>query len=506
MEEGRQAGLFNNHHRDTAVTSLIAFLLILSPLFQASVRPLPLMFLELTGVLLLGLLLWPNTRARHFLSLTKSVKTCLWVTALYPLFYLIPVPWNMWSYLPGHEVYAQAINVSQAQASSWRSIAIVPYLVKTAWLSLLPMFAVFLGVVSLPKSRLQFLIKIVLLMAVVESILGLIQFGAGRESALCFGNHDYCGDNATGTYINRDHFAGLLEMILPLALGLLVANLGGDSITSKHYLSWRQRLLSLMTWQGHANIMYMLVCTIILLGLILTRSRMGIILAMLGILLSLLIFSKRLSSNDTKNTFGIIIAIGFILAAEIGLVPILRRFVLEDPMKDGRWEIFAGAMKAIGNFFPLGSGIGSFSEIYYQYAPVSLGKFIEIRGHNDYLEWLLEGGIAGLMILLAWVVFYGVRCYQIWHHKQESRLYYSQLGAGIGLLLILLHGFVDINAHIPATAIYIAFMAGLLFYPLEMLKMNNNKHSKQSSKPVSPGLAESPYSSAAVILTNPFME
>lgn len=164
-------------------------------------------------------------------------------------------------------------------------------------------------------------------------------------------------------------------------------------------------------------------------------------------------------------------------------------------------------MRAIGDFFPLGTGIGSFPAIYYRYASMSLGRYYDIRAHNDYLEWLLEGGLVGAVILLAWILLYLIRWYQVWANKQDSSLYYAQLGAAIGLFLVLLHGLVDIGAHIPANAIYIAFLGGLLFYPLEASKGKRSKHRSSSNneyrKQVMAKLAASDQKKT---IPNPFLE
>ena len=89
---------------------------------------------------------------------------------------------------------------------------------------------------------------------------------------------------------------------------------------------------------------------------------------MIGMLISLFAFSFRLWRNNNYGVYGSVIAIIVILAIEIGLAPVLDRFSV-DPMQDLRWEIYSITMRIIGDYFPLGSGMGTFSSIYAGYQP-----------------------------------------------------------------------------------------------------------------------------------------
>jgi O-antigen ligase len=462
-----QAGTLSLHrHKETAVAVGLACLLIFAPLLRGSVHPLPLMLLELGAVAVLLLRLWPPVFSGETKppSLTWAALALLF---LYPLIYLIPMPIELWAELPGRAPYAQALGLLEAPDVRWRPLAIVPMLTESFWLALLPPLAVFLGAVALPIRSLNVLIAIVLGMAVTQALLGLMQVGAGSASPLCLGS-PHCGGSATGTYVNRNHLAGLLEMILPVGLGLLAATIG-RAPRDKHYRrSWRERLLLLSTWRVHVAVFYGAASIAILLGLIFTRSRSGLMLAMLGILLGALTFARRLGGNNVFGTIGTVTAIGVALAVEIGLAPVLQRFALQDPLQDSRWTIYSSALQGIGSFFPLGSGAGTFPELYRQFQPLELGRFSVDHAHNEYLEWLFEGGLMGAFILLLLLALYSRQWFRIRAHTQWPTFRFAQIGAGIGLLLISLHGFVDFNWHIPANALYTAFLAAVFFHAPDM--------------------------------------
>ncbi len=112
--------------------------------------------------------------------------------------------------------------------------------------------------------------------------------------------------------------------------------------------------------------------------------------------------------------------------------------------------------------FPRGGGFGTFPEIYPRFqSPDAIG-YIN-HAHNDYLEWLMEGGFLAAVILLALLWFYARRWREVWEAGNWSTFRFIQVGAGIGLLVMGLHGIVDFNFHFPANAVYYAFMAVVFF-------------------------------------------
>jgi O-antigen ligase len=217
-------------------------------------------------------------------------------------------------------------------------------------------------------------------------------------------------------------------------------------------------------------------------GLIFTRSRMGVSLAMVGILLCSLAFSRRLGGSNVYGLYGTVTAITLALAIEVGLAPVLDRFTLQDPLSDGRWSIFAGTLQAIGEFFPIGSGLGSFVEVFPRFHPADFinGAVIN-RAHNDYLEWTMGGGLVVPALLAIMLVLYLRQWPRVWTREIWSTFRFLQTGAGIAMLLMLLHSLVDFNLHIPANGIFFAFLAAVFFhrYPGEKMPRPSPEQSRE---------------------------
>lgn len=437
---------------------LILFLLLFAVIFRAGNRPLPLMVLELVAIALLILcFFFPAKEA----FMGKGLKVSIWALVLLPLVYLVPIPWELWTTLPGRELYADTLNLLSTD-QGLRATSIYPLKTQLAWLALLPPVAIFLCTLRLPVNKIKILVYTMLAISLIQASLGLIQYGEGVGSFFRFGN-PYASNGAEGTYANRNHLAGLLEMFLPIALGMLALSVGQTKTELHQHRSWRMRLVTLSGWQMNKTVVFGFICLMMMTGLVFTQSRSGVALAMLGIFISAIAYSRRLGGTNVFGVVGSFIAVTFAIAIEIGLAPLLQRFSV-DHLGDLRFVIFDNTIKGIGTFFPIGSGPGTYPFIYPRFQSIEERGFIN-HAHNDYLEWLMEGGLLAAAIILILLFLYLQRWPKVWVKGYWSTFQFMQVGAGIGILLMLLHGLTDFNLHIPANALYFSFLAAIFFYP-----------------------------------------
>lgn len=441
---------------------LLGATLICAPLVKGGNRPLPLLVLELTALALLAACI-----GRSSLSLQLSwrfLALLAGVVAL-PLIQLIPLAEPLWSLVPGRGFYAAAFAAIGGESAA-RAASLVPRATEAALLTLLPPLAVFLVTVSLHEHATKRMAYVFVAVAVGQAILGLAQFGTGSVAVLWFGEGLHV-DSALGTYANRDHLAGLLEMALPVALALVAANVQGPAGMNRqhHRRGLRHRLARLFALELRINraALYAAASLAILLGLVFTRSRTGVALGMLGILLCALLFARKIGGERSAGMATVFSVIGLALAAEIGLAPVIDRFVSQNVAMDSRWSIFDGTLAGVGAFFPFGSGMGTFPDVFRRFQPGDVSLFVN-HAHNDYLEWLFEGGLIAAALIASFVFVYLRGWVRMWTREPWAESRFVQAAAGIGLLLIGLHGLVDFNLHIPANAVYFAFLAGVFLH------------------------------------------
>jgi len=437
--------------------------LVFAPLLYGGNRPLPLLVLQLAAVALLAGTLASGQLRRH---LDRPFLVALAVLAVAPLLQLVPLPESLWTMLPGRGFYAETLGAVGAEPAR-RAWSLLPAATEAAWLFLLVPIAVFLATVASPEPVLRRLVLLFVAMAVAQALLGLAQFGTG--SPLVFVPvQGGSARNAVGTYSNYNHLAGLLEMALPVALALLVSHLqrrpGGRP--RQHHRSRLRRWLA-QWFSGpvsfHRSALFAAAGVAILLGLVFTRSRTGVTLALVGILLSATLLARRAGVERGVGIVAMLAFGGLWLAVEVGLAPVLARFAELDLLENTRWSIFAGTLAGAGEFFPFGAGFGTYEDVFRRFQPADVPLFVPYA-HNDYLEWVFEGGLLGLLLPLAFLVLYLRRWPRVWAGERWSELRFVQVAAGIALLLMGLHTATDFNLQIPANAVYFAFLAGVFFH------------------------------------------
>jgi hypothetical protein len=208
-----------------------------------------------------------------------------------------------------------------------------------------------------------------------------------------------------------------------------------------------------------------LAVVLLLTALLFTRSRAGIGCGLAAFALASLGLTWNAASLQTKIVLALVATTATLLAAYVGLTPILERFAPEEISLgyEGRTRIAVATIRAGLDFLPLGSGLGTFADIFRRYQVDRLTGFID-HAHNDYAEAFLELGVAGLVAIVLLAIAYAARWRDLVRLRLSRSFGYLQAGAGLGMLAMIVHGAFDFNFHIPANAIYFSFLAGIFLY------------------------------------------
>ncbi len=466
---------------DALIFFLLAALLIFAPLIFGGNHPLPLLVLELMSLPLLAYAVWKPAFLTH---LNKSFLIALGLLFVFPLLQWLPLlPAALWQILPGREPYAAAVSTFGTETGWLRPLSLVPAETEDAWLAMLPPLAVFLVAIGLNEKNLKRMVFVFLAMAAFQAMLGLAQFGGGLKTDFRLNPGDI--GLALGTYVNRNHLAGLLEMALPIGLGMLVSRIGSGGMDERYGgRGWMRRLRQFVMRLPRPNqtMLFAAVVVLLVLGLIFSRSRSGIMLGMLGIFLSSLLYGRHIGGVRSNSLATLIAAIGLALAAVIGLAPVMERFSMEDALADARWQIYATSLSVAWDFFPFGSGLGTFADVFIGYQPEFISKFVNYT-HNDYIQFIFEAGLVAVVVILMFLVLYAMRWPALLRGVSWDTLSFMQVGAGIGLLLMGLHGLTDFNLHIPANAMYFALLAAVFFHRREQHHRNHRRSGQSRTEP-----------------------
>lgn len=297
-------------------------------------------------------------------------------------------------------------------------------------------------------------VRVLLASALFQSAYGLFELFNGTSRIFSWKNI-FSKASAFGTFINRNHFAGYLEMIFPLVAGYWLSLARPDS----RKRTWRENFASPEKRHGwHAMV---IACSLIFIGLavIFSRSRMGILIFLItaavmsvpmpgGTPEEMIPGRRRRSGRPLR----ILIIVVLLAAALIGINPVISRFTKEKiPLDRGRMTFYRNTLELAGRFPAFGIGPGTFIHAYPMVEKIDEFGLLN-HVHNDYLEVLLESGLiaGGCLILAAAAGFLNLLIG--WKKRRDPFIRAVVRGAIVGLAAILVHSLVDFNLRIPATA------------------------------------------------------
>jgi O-antigen ligase len=435
-------------------------MLVFAPLVRGGNRPMPLLVLECAAIAMLTAMFATNGTRETFAKIPLLLRWAIGVLVAMPLIQLIPLPAGAWAALPGHEPYAHALELAGVTLS-WHGATLDASATQYAALALLPPIAILFAVQSLGPRQVRRLVAVMIGVALVESVLGVLQLGAQARSPLYLGN-PYGGGAATGTYVNKNHFAGLIAMALPVAMALWAGEVvpprdaRGEILREhpRHRDAKLARRVALST-----------VVAVMVVALLFSRSRGGAGCGLAALALASLVLVWNAGSIASRVLLAFVAAGALLLGAYIGLTPVFERFAPEEISLSyaGRAQLAAAALRGALDFFPLGSGLGTFADAFQRYQAGTIPGFVD-HAHNDYAEAAMELGLAAIAIFALCALAFVARWRELSRGRLSRRLGYLQVGAGLGVAALALHGAFDFNFHIPANALYFAFLAGVFFF------------------------------------------
>jgi putative inorganic carbon (hco3(-)) transporter len=395
-----------------------------------------------------------SARESTFRSSAKSVAVPVVLTGIV-LIQLCPLP-ESWL----HRFAGRGTSLAGMRTGY---LSFEPYATRTHFLILITCFVAFYfaRIVSQDRRRKQFFIASLVALGTFEAFYGLVQYLTGWQQIFTYVKK-FDLEEATGTYINRNHYAGLLEMILPFSLALVFyeyAKLRGNHGTSMTF----RNLIAKSELQR--LILSFSVAVILCAALVFSRSRMGILAAASSVLvIFVLIAVSRFHGSMSSLLAAIFIVLSIGLAVWIGPGPIVSRFqnVSDEYSLGGqsRVSIWRDALPLIRQHPWLGTGLGTFPIAYTSGQTAFLGQFVN-HAHNDYLEFSADLGIPAALILFSCIFLILARAVRAFLFGQGDFERVVALGCVGSIVAILLHSFADFNLYIPANALLFSVILGL---------------------------------------------
>ncbi|MDA2932707.1 O-antigen ligase family protein [Acidobacteria bacterium AH-259-D05] len=297
-----------------------------------------------------------------------------------------------------------------------------------------------------------------------EALYGLIQ-SLGQSGSL-----------AQGTFTNRNHFAGLLNMTIPLALGGLFT----------HYFRFKERLRS----EAYARAWIVLISLAFMgLGILLSLSRGGTLTLIATLVLTSILLTLKKQLRRGRKLSGaaawILLFTTLGLGSWVGMEALLSRFGQRETT---RVVVYRDSFNLIAGQPLLGIGPGMYQWRFRPYQSLDVEKWWD-QAHNDYVQSAAEWGIPMAMFFWGFVVWRLWRSIRVFFDSRDAWRQGIGLGCAGAIFSILVHSFVDFNLQIPVNLMIFCMILGLA-WGLDFKPAKSAKESTKDTKDPSPSAKE----------------
>lgn len=290
------------------------------------------------------------------------------------------------------------------------------------------------------EQRVRILVFTILGVAVASAIFGILRQTTQQQTGfilpLLKQNQGY------GQFVNKNHFAFLMEMAFGLGLGIILS--GGVK---------RDRVM-----------LYVALLLPIWTGLVLANSRGGILAMLSQILIAALLLLNFRSNVARSLALKAVLLIILIAGVLLGVVWVggdrlvsnfeaAGRELNTETTREGarRNEIWRASLKMFAAHPILGVGLGGYWIGITAYHDAS-GLMTPQEAHNDYLELLSSGGLIGFALGL-WFTVVMIRLARENLVSDRGFMKAARFGAVLGIAGVAAHSLVDFGLHMIANAV-----------------------------------------------------
>ena len=406
--------------------------------------------LQLGAALLLGY----SVRRLGTVPLSRSAKILLAIVTCWIawcLLQLVPLPPSIWTIAPGRELLEQRLRVA-AVPLPWLPLSLSPEGTVRHILALLPPLATGAMILTHPPEDSAGIGWAIPLVALGSLLVAVLQLLGGPDSHLFFYQVTNLG-MAVGVMANANHQATLMLCAIPFVAALA----SGETGRSKQA-------------KGR-DVLMIALATMFVIGIAISNCYAAFILTLPVVIASWLVARPRSLGPARYIVIGM--ALVFIAAVAVVLITgpdVLDRNVAIGESQLSRPAMYSVAFKAMLHFLPFGSGPGSFVPTFKLFEDPNMvtDRFVN-HSHSDYLEFVLEGGIPGILLIVALLLWWCRQAVTIWSDRMPRRI---DRAAVVATAAILAHSAIDYPARTSTIAVILA--AGFALMATRVVKQEDD--------------------------------
>ena len=315
--------------------------------------------------------------------------------------------------------------------------------------------------------RLRVFVLWLIVLGVVQAMIASVALFSGQEIY-------YGATSAQGTFANRNQLAGFLQLNLAIGIGLLLS-----SMSEKGSRSWRERIRGWAQSLLSRKVRIRIYLAIMVITLVLTHSRMGNTaffssMTIAGVLALLLM--KRSPRPVVILLTSLVIIDIFIVSQWFGLEQLKQRF--EDLQEEKvSLDIRVNTLNRLNTSMSTrdlykeasltGTGAGTFFVIFPAYQDIGQPGFFQ-HAHNDYLEFMSDTGLTGILLLAAIVIITFAAALRAMRKRRYPLMRGMAFSSVMGIISLMIHSSTDFNFRIPANAALFMVILALGWIALAM--------------------------------------
>ncbi|MBN1472346.1 MAG: O-antigen ligase family protein [Syntrophaceae bacterium] len=298
-----------------------------------------------------------------------------------------------------------------------------------------------------------------LILGVIEAVYGMVQLLPGNHYSL-FWMKTVNQNVATGTFIDSNHLAGFLSMIICVGIGYMwsLVQKPKREISGSTYLP-SSRIPEVLGLRG---LLCLLSVAVMMAGLLSTASRGGTVSVIIGILLMAGLLASRMVRRQAVFYPVVLILIVSLYLGYVASDRVIQRFAKFDSGFEGRVALTRSTLEMAKDFPLTGIGLGVFQFVFPRYQDTQLTALIDYA-HNDWAQMFAETGAIGLgLVFIGFIWFIGLVIVR-WRKRRNP----LSLGIGLGgmgaLFAISVHSFSEFNLHMPANVLVLAVILAVAY-------------------------------------------
>ncbi len=460
------------HHKciDIIIEKGIRFLLIFTPLALGTVQPWSIAVMEIIAFSIFFLYLIKKT-LEYPVSLALSPQSsvfrhlpsvlCL-LLFLLCLFQMLPLPEALLKAISPSSL-ATYRDFGNSPAGAFHPISLNTDATRQELFRILCYAAIFFVIVShyRTKDQVYSLVKTILFMGGFMVVFAIVQKMTWNGRIFWIVPVELGPGRIWASYINYDHFAGYMEMAIPLGMGLLLYRAPRVSALPEAPLSLKIARFMASENLAPYSLMFLLVLmmTAAIFG---TFSRGGILAFVFSSLFFAWITSRRRSLKRKTALLTLLAAVIFVVVVVASWDRLEDRFADLEKDHVGRLGVWTDSIGIVRDYSVWGTGLGTFKNALMRYQTSRPLTLVD-HAHNDYVELLTDTGFVGFLLGAGAGLVFFRNVFRRW--RQKRSMFGKCIGAGglASLVAIAVHSFVDFNLHIPANALLFTVISAITY-------------------------------------------